>query len=95
MIINGSDPTGYNAFTVSLFQLTLKNIVAAIALRCISLECIIILLWVIVSEQIKSKYQPGISSEFTVTDLNQVACPVMGPSVVNKKYSHFSKSTRS
>lgn len=29
------------------------------------------------------------------TDLNQLTCPVIGPRVVRRKYSHFSKSTKS
>lgn len=94
VVINSSDTARQNALTSSLLQLSFKDIIAAIGLCRVSLERILILLGVKVSEEIQSQYHAGISSEFT-PNLNQFACPVMGPSVDNKKYSHFSKSTKS
>lgn len=54
MVINGSDATGQNALTASLLQLFLENVIAAIGLRRVSLERILILLGVKVSGNTES-----------------------------------------
>lgn len=98
MIVDGGHSTGKNAHTPGLLQLLLEHIIAPVRLGSVSLQRIIVLLRVVVSVAsqwtILRNPHHG-SSRNGYTHLNQFVWPVIGPSVVNKKYSHFSKSIKS
>lgn len=91
MVVHGGDLAGNDAGPSRLPQLSLQHVEASVGLCFVPCERVVILGRMIVPSPRQRCSSLSEQSPYR----NQFVCPSIGPSVVSRKYSHFSKSTTS